>query len=87
MNGFSGDNIPTKCCYCGMVNSADLWHDPLEGDVTLYSHGCCPSCQEQMMADLGFVFSDGRVVRRGAESPARSGIPRRAARDIADLAV
>ena len=51
--------ISTKCCYCGMFKSENGWQKRLDFGDHLHSHGCCPVCEAQMMADLdSFTESD-----------------------------
>ena len=52
--GAIGKTITTKCCYCGMVKSDDRWHFQMDAGEHLYSHGCCPVCEAQMMSELEF---------------------------------
>ena len=52
--GTIGKTITTKCCYCGMVKNNDRWHFQLDASEHLYSHGCCPVCEAQMMSELEF---------------------------------
>ncbi len=52
-------SISTKCCYCNRVKSDGGWQNrPVFGDQ-LYSHGCCPVCEEQMMSELD-LFEEPR---------------------------
>ena len=44
--------ILTKCCYCNRVEIDGKWQNRLYWGAQLYSHGCCPVCEAQMMSDL-----------------------------------
>ena len=55
----SPTTITTKCCYCGMFKSEGGWQHRLDLGALLYSHGCCPVCEAQLMADLDSFTEPG----------------------------
>ena len=83
--GAIGKTITTKCCYCGMVKSHDRWHFQLDAGEHLYSHGCCPVCEAQMMSELEFFAAPGTIPMALEASSVRS--PRRPVRASAADAV
>ena len=87
MNGTPDQAISTKCCYCGMINTAGRWHDPLEGDARLFSHGCCPVCVDQAMADLDPMTGMDSLHAHSGGGASRGGLARRAVRGIAEVAI
>ncbi len=83
--GAIGKTITTKCCYCGMVKSNDRWHFQLDSSEHLYSHGCCPVCEAQMMSELEFFAAPGPIPVASEMTSFRS--PRRPVRASAADAV
>ena len=84
MNYVANNGLTTKCCYCGMVKNDGHWHMVLDSGETIYSHGCCPVCEAQLMADLE-VFTAPVAMAADPFRPIHSRRPIRAA--VADAVV
>ncbi len=88
MNSVGHKGISTKCCYCGRIKANDRWTHSVEPAETLFSHGCCPLCEEQMMAEMDFVEEIPSARVRTDAAIARPGHARRPFRiSVADAAV
>lgn len=87
MSSAANSPMLTKCCFCGMVKESGHWHDAIEEVAGLYSHGCCPRCEAQMLDEIGLSASPAPAVRRGEGAGWSAGQSRRAARAAAVTAV
>ncbi len=88
MNNVGHNGVSTKCCYCGRIKSDGHWTQRVEPAETLFSHGCCPLCEEQMMAELGFMEDFPPMPLPSEASGLRTGHVRRAHRTgVADAIV
>ena len=70
--GAIGKTITTKCCYCGMVKNNDRWHVQMDAAEHLYSHGCCPVCEAQMMSELEFFAAPSPLLVESEMAAIRS---------------
>ncbi len=87
MSSAANSSVATKCCYCGMIKDAGRWHDAIEEVAGLYSHGCCPRCEAQVLEQIGVSVASAPSVRRVETGGWTAGHARRAARASADAVI